>query len=149
MKKTSFRHLSFFLAASVVASLLAPATAEARGRNVTVQGTRGGMYQRQISKTPGHYSTNRSATLPDGRTASRSFDTQRTDTGRTTTARATSLQGQTATYDSSRTRTDTGYVRDVAITGPDGGNATKQVNVSKHGGTVTRTVSTSATPAHP
>lgn len=133
-------------ALALAALSLVPADAHARGRSTSVHGARGGYYQRQVSRTPGHLSASRSATLPDGRTAGRSVDSQRTDTGRTTSARATGFDGRTATYDATRTRTDTGYQRQVNATGPNGATASKQVDVSNQNGTVTRTVTRTATP---
>jgi len=142
--------LNRFLAATAVVFIalgsLLPVEAQARGRSTTVTGARGTVYNRQVSKTPGKISTAESVTLPNGQTASRSVNSQKTDTGRTTSAQATGLNGQTATYDSTRTKTDTGFIREATATGPQGATATKQVNVTKQDGTVTRTVTTTTTP---
>jgi hypothetical protein len=126
---------------------LTPA-AHASGRSIVVHGPQGGVYQRQINRTPGNFSASGTATLPGGRTASRSFATQRTDTGRTTTAQATGFNGRSATCASTFTRTDNGYTRQATATGPAGGTASKQVTVTHVDGAVTRTVTTSATPPH-
>jgi hypothetical protein len=142
--------LNRFLAATAVAFIalgsLLPVEAQARSRSTTITGARGTVYNRQVNKTPGKVSAAESVTLPNGQTASRSVNSQKTDTGRTTSAQATGLNGQTATYDSTRTKTDTGYNREATVTGPQGASATKQVDVTKQDGTITRTVTSTTTP---
>lgn len=164
-------------AALVVGSSLAPA-ALARSRAATVHGSRGATFQRQIDRHPGSFTQTTSVTnaagqtvsrslaahadpatgsltasaataLADGRTASRSFDRQQTDTGRTTSARATGPNGKTAAYDSTTTRTDTGYTRQATATGPNGAAGSKQVTVSTQDGVTTRAVTKSSTPPQP
>lgn len=150
MKTQILNHsLPFGAAALLAFGLFAPLTAQGGSRSGTIAGRRGGVYHREVSHTPGRVTASGSATLPDGRTASRSFVSQQTDTGRTTSARATGFNGRTATYDSTRTRTDTGYARQVSATGANGGTATKEITVSHQNGKVTRTVTTTATPGHP
>jgi hypothetical protein len=146
LMKTSFLlRPSLLSAAAVAGAALMPLTASARGHRTTIIGPRG-TYQRQVGQTPGHYTSSRTVTNASGQTATRRFDTQKTDTGRTTTAQATGFNGQSASYTSTRTRTDNGYTRQVNATGPAGGTATKQISVSRQDGTVTRTTSTSVTP---
>ncbi len=125
---------------------LTPIEAQARGRSTTVKGPRGGTYQRQVNRTPGNISASSAATLPNGKTATRSLSSQKTATGRTTSAQATGFNGKTATYDSTRTKTETGYVRQANATGRNGGTSSKQVSVSKENGTITRNVTTTTRP---
>lgn len=146
MNKNSFVSLTSATALLAVAFAL-PVDVLARGRSTTVYGARGGTFQRQVNHTPGNFSASGSARLADGRSASRSFTTQRTDTGRTTGGRVTGFNGKTGTYDSTRTRTDTGYTRQVNVAGPNGGTGSKKVDVSRQNGTVTRTVAATHTPA--
>lgn len=146
MNKNSFVSLTSAAALLAVAFAL-PVDVQARSRSTTVQGARGGTFQRQVNHTPGNFSASGSARLADGRSASRSFSSQKTDTGRTTSARATGPNGKTASYDSTRVRTDTGYTRQVNVAGPNGGTGSKQVDVSRQNGTVTRTVNAAHTPA--
>lgn len=140
---------SLFSPASAVLALafLAPVPAQAHGRATTVYGSRGGVFQRQINHAPGSFSASGSAVLADGRAANRSFSTQRTDTGGTTAAQVTGFDGRSATYNSARTRTETGYTRQVNVAGRNGGTGTKQVEVSRQNGTVSRTVTATHTPA--
>jgi len=130
-------------------SLLVPLEASARGASTTRTGRNGGVYARQVSQTPGNFSASGSATLPNGKSASRSVTSQATDTGRTTSATATGFNGKTATYDSTSTKTDTGHTRSAEAVGPNGGTVSKEVDVSKQDGVTTRTVTTAATPAKP
>jgi hypothetical protein len=145
--------LNRFLAATAVALVavgsFAPVEAFARGRSTTTYGSRGGVYHRQVSQSPGAFSASASAIAPNGKTASRSFSSQKTATGRTTSAQSTGFNGKNATYDSTRTKTETGYIRQASATGANGATAAKQVNVSNNNGSVTRTVSTTTTPPTP
>jgi len=140
------RFFPLLTAACAALAAFAPAAAFARGHTTTVRGAGGGVYQRQVSRTPGHYASSRTVTNAGGQTAGRSVSSQKTDTGRVTSAQATGFDGRTATYNSSRTRTDTGYTRQVNATGPNGATASKQVTVTNQNGTVTRTVTATATP---
>ncbi len=128
---------------------LAPVEAHARGRSTTVNGSRGGTYNRQVNKSKGNVSASATATTPNGKTATSSLTSQKTETGRTTSAQATGFNGKTATYDSTRTKTENGYTREASAEGPNGGTVEKQVNVAKENGTVTRTVNTVKTPPTP
>lgn len=145
------KHRHAFLVPPVTAVLalvlLAPVAAQAHGRSTTVHGPRGGLFQRQVNHAPGSFSASGSAVLADGRTASRSFSTQRTSTGRTTAAHVTGFDARSATYNSAHTRTDTGYTRQVNVAGPNGGTGAKQVEVSRQNGTISRTVTATHTPA--
>lgn len=146
MKLHSLKCSFTAMAAALVAiGCLTPVEAHARGRSKTVEGPRGGVYQRQISRTPGNLQASGSATLPNGKSATRSLSRQKTDTGRTTSARAAGFNGKSATYDSTTTRTDTGHTRQVNATGPTGATAAKQINVSKQDGVVTRSVEKTVT----
>jgi hypothetical protein len=127
-------------------SLLVPVNADARGFSATRTGRNGGVYTRQVSQTPGHFSASGSATLPNGKSASRSFASQATETGRTTSATATGFNGKTATCGSTSTQTETGHTRSAQAVGPNGGTASKEINVSKENGVTTRTVTTATTP---
>jgi hypothetical protein len=141
------RFLSSAAAALAAAFALAPLAAQAGSGSRFIQGPRGGSHQGQFSRTPGNFSASASTTLPGGQTAGRSVTSQKTDTGRTTSARATGFGGRTATYHSTRTDVENGFTRDVSASGPLGASVAKQVAVSKQDdGTVTRTVSTTATP---
>lgn len=146
MNKNSFVSLASATALLAVAFAL-PVDVLARGRSTTVHGARGGTFQRQVNHTPGNLSASGAARLADGRSASRSFATQRTETGRSTSGRVTGFNGKTGSYDSTRTRTDTGYTRQVNLAGPNGATGSKQVDVSRQNGTVTRTVSATHIPA--
>lgn len=140
-------HRTFSAAGLAAAAFLTLATlSAARTRSTTVFGPRGGVYQRQVSHTPGHLSASGSATLPNGKTATRNVTSDRTDTGRTTSAQVTGFNGKTATYNSTRTNTANGYTRQATATGPNGGAATKTVDVSQQNGTITRSVTTTVTP---
>lgn len=132
-------------AALLTLVVLAPA-AHARGRSTVVHGGRGAVYQRHVNKVPGSFNASGSVTRPDGRTASRSIASQKTDTGRTTSARATGFNGKTAAYDSTRVRTENGFERQMNATGPNGATAAKHVSVAKEGDTVTRSVTRTTTP---
>jgi hypothetical protein len=145
-KRTLPRLLAFSAVAFVTGVALAPAPAYARGRSTVVNGPRGGHYQRQVSQSPGNFSASKSATLPNGKSASRNVTSQRIDTGRTTRAEATGFNGQSATYNSTTTRTETGFTRQANATGPQGGTASKQVTVVNENGVVNRTVTTAVTP---
>lgn len=125
---------------------MVPTQVQARGRTTVVHGSRGVVYQRHVEHVPGSVNASGSVTRPDGRTASRSFSTQKTDTGRVTSARATGFNGKTATYDASRMRTANGFERQVNATGPNGATASKHVSVAREGDTVTRTVTRTSTP---
>ena len=132
----------FVVASPLIAAcacLLTPAV-HARSFSSTVHGARGGVYQRDVAHSPGSFSASGSATLPNGKNASRSMSTQRTTTGRTTTAQATGFNGKTASYQSTRTDTETGYVREASAIRPRGTTAAKQIVVSNHDGTVSRSV---------
>ena len=130
-------------------SMLVPLEAQARGSSITRTGRNGGVYTRQVSQTPGNFSASRSATLPSGKSASRSVSSQATDTGRTTSATATGFNGKTATYNSTSTKTDTGHTRSAEAVGRNGATASKEVNVSKQDAVTTRTVTTAVTPDKP
>jgi hypothetical protein len=150
MKNRTLNWLITATAVAVVAlGALSPIEAQARGRSTTVHGARGGIYQRQVSHTPGRFTASQSATLPNGKAASRSLSTQKTDTGRTTSAQAVGFNGKSATYDSTRNRTETGYTRNATAVGPNGATASKQVNVSTQDGNVSRTVTTTKMPPQP
>lgn len=101
--------------------------------------------QRTVTHVPGSTSANETVTLPDGCTITRKGSTQRTTTGRTTHAEATNTKGKTATYDSTRTKTENGYARAAETVRPNGATATKQVEVTKENGTVTRNATTTVT----
>ncbi|ACB75586.1 hypothetical protein [Opitutus terrae] len=133
---------------AMLGALLAivPTEAQARSRTTVVHGSRGAVYQRQVEHVPGRLNASGAVTRPDGRTASRSFSTQKTNAGRVTSARATGFNGKTATYDSSRVRTANGYERQATATGPNGATASKHVSVAREGDTVTRTVTHTNTP---
>jgi hypothetical protein len=94
----------------------------------------------------GSVNASASTTLPDGRTASRSLQSERTDTGRSTTGTATGFNGKTATIDSTTTRTDSGHNRQTTVTGPNGGKQVTTVDVTRQDGTTTRTVDRAVTP---
>lgn len=126
--------------------VLVPVVTHAGERRTVVQGPRGGVYQRQLSHTPGRSSVVGSVALPGGQTARRSLASTRTATGRTTSAQATGFGGGTATYDSTSTKTDTGYTRQATTVGPHGATTTKQVEVVRQGDTVNRTVTILPTP---
>jgi hypothetical protein len=89
---------------------------------------------------------NESAQLPNGKTATRTLTTEKTDTGRTTTAQATGFNGKTATFNSTRTNTAEGYTRQVTATGSNGASLSKQIDVSRENGTVSRNVTETITP---
>jgi hypothetical protein len=146
---TFTRILTMAAAAVVVFTSLCPVEACARGGSRTVTGSRGGVRHQQVSHTPGKFSASGSASLPNGKTASRSVVSQQTDMGRTTSAQRTGFNGKTATYDSNRTKTDSGYTRQIHASGKNGSTATKQVDVSKQDGTITRSVVTTTTPPTP
>lgn len=145
--KSSHRFLTTTATALFAVGLLSPAAAHARGRSTTISGARGGVYHRQITQTPGNVSAASSATLPNGKTATRTLASGKTETGHTTSARVTGFNGKTATFDSTATKTDTGYTRQASSGGPDGATATKHVNVSRENGIVARTVTTTRTAA--
>jgi hypothetical protein len=150
MKNRTLNRLITVAAVAVVAfGALSPIEAQARGRSKTVHGARGGSYQRQVNHMPGHLTASKSATLPNGKTASRSLSTQKTDTGRSTSAQAIGFNGKSATYESTRSRTENGYTRHATAVGPNGATASKQVNVSSQDGNVSRTVTTTKTPPKP
>jgi hypothetical protein len=132
------------IAAFVIA--LIPLTASAREHSTTVYGRRGGIYGRNVTHSPGYTSVNESAQLPNGKTATRTLTTEKTDTGRTTTAQATGFNGKTATFNSTRTNTAEGYTRQVTATGSNGASLSKQIDVSRENGTVSRNVTETITP---
>ena len=148
MKITQLTRFLFPAAAALAAlAALTPLEAQARSGSRIVQGPHGGTHVGQFSRTPGNFSASASTTLPGGRTAGRSVTSQKTDTGRATNAQATGFNGKTATYSSTRTDNANGYTREISAAGPNGATAAKQVTVAKQDdGTVTRTVSTTATP---
>jgi hypothetical protein len=168
------RGLKLFYATAILTVLLAP-EAQARTRKSSHSGPRG-TRESQVDRTPGSVnksstftnnqgqttahtatrtadpksgtvSASASTTLPDGRTASRTLESQRTETGRTTTGTATGFNGKTATIDSTTTRTGSDYNRDTTVTGPNGGKKETTVDVARQDGTTTRTVTRTATPA--
>ncbi|MBL9211535.1 MAG: hypothetical protein JNL92_13780 [Opitutaceae bacterium] len=143
---TAHRLLRSVSLLALTAALFAPVSALARERTKTVQGSRGGTFQRQVTQTPGNLSASSSATLPNGKTASGNLTSQRTDTGRTTSAQATGFNGKTATYESTSTRTENGFTRQAEATGPKGGEAQKQVTVTRENGVVTRSATTTTSP---
>jgi hypothetical protein len=167
------RYVSVVCVAALSTTLLAN-DAEARTRKSTHTGPRG-TTQSEVDRTPGNvkksstftnqngktttHAANRttdaktgsatasaSTTLPDGRTASRTLQSERTDTGRSTTGTATGFNGKTATIDSTTTRTDSGHERQTTVTGPKGGTEVTNVEVSRKDGATTKTVSRTVTP---
>lgn len=136
-------------AVALVALSLAPLEAQARGRATVVHGARGRTYERQVHRSPGSFSASESVTLRNGKTATRSINRQRTDTGSTTSASATGFNGRTRTYDSTTTRTDSGRVREATATGPNGGTVAKDVVVTNQDGVHTRSVTVTRTPPQP
>lgn len=147
MKTNSLHRLvSASALALAVGFALTPCDAHARSRSTKAQGPRGGTAQRDVTRTPGNLAVAGSATLPNGKTATRTLNSQKTETGRATSVRATGFNGATATYDSATTKTNTGFNRTATATGPQGATATKEVSVTTQGGTTTRTVTTTATP---
>ncbi len=78
----------------------------------------------------------------DGRTASRSYERTRTDSGFTEAGSATRRNGRTYALSGSRTRTETGYNRGRAVSGSNGTIASRNVDVARAGGQVTRNVTT-------
>lgn len=140
------RFITAFSAAVIILGASLPAVALARTRSTHATGSKGGTYQREVKKSPGSYASSSTATLPNGKTATGSLTSEKTDTGRTTSAQRTDFNGKTSSYDSTRTKTDTGYVRQAEADGKNGGTASKNVVVSKQGNTVTRTATTQVTP---
>lgn len=134
------------LALPCVALLFVSSFAFAGGRSLTAYGPRGGVYHQQVSRGCGSFGYSDSFTRPNGQTASRSMNTQVTDTGRATHAQATGYNGRTATYNSTRVDNPDGYTRQVDKAGPNGGTLSKQVVVTDTNGTVTRSVTTTKTP---
>jgi len=164
----------FVFAAATFISLL-PVDALARERSTHGTGPRNGTVDREVTRKPGKVDKSTTYTSPkgkistreserskdaatgtgtgssstnlaNGKTASSSFTSEKTDTGRTTTGERTGFNGKTSTYDSTRTNTDNGFTRDVTKTGPNGGALEKDITVSKEGNTVTRTETTTKTP---
>jgi hypothetical protein len=173
--KMSFPSLATTALALIAFSLLSPVAAEARERSSQTTGPRGGTLDRDVDRTAGEVdksatytspsgkvstrnatrTTDRATgkvtgsattTLANGKTASSSFTSVKTDTGRSTTAQATGFNGKTSTYDSTKTKTADGFTRVATATGPNGGTVTKDVDVSKQDGTVTRTATITKTP---
>ena len=140
------RIASFSILALALGVALAPATAQARGAHAVPKRPRAGAYEKQVTRTPGHYNSTEKATRANGKTATRTIDSQRTDTGRTTQGAVSGFNGKTATYDSTRTKTENGFTREVEATGPNGRTATKDITVAKEGDTTTRTVTRDVTP---
>jgi hypothetical protein len=58
----------------------------------------------------------------------------------------TGFKGKTATYESTSTRTGNGFTRQAEATGPKGGEAQKQVTVTRENGVVTRSATTTTSP---
>ena len=160
--------------ALVAFGLLSPVT-HARERSREATGPRGGTLDTEITRTPGSVQKSSTYTSPAGRvstrsaqrsydrstgtvtgsatthlangqSASSSFTSVKTDTGRSTTGQVTGFNGQKSTYDSTLTKTSDGYTRDATLTGPKGGSVTKDVDVTKQDGTVTKTVTVSRNP---
>ena len=164
-----------FAVATVAFISLLPVDALARERSTHAAGPRNGTVDREVTRKPGKVDKSTTFTSPkgkvstrestrskdsetgtvtgasstnlaNGKTASSSFTSEKTDTGRTTTGEHTGFNGKTSTYDSTRTNTDNGFTRDVTKTGPNGGTLEKDITVSKEGNTVTRTETTTKTP---
>lgn len=142
----SHRFVAFSSLALALGVALLPATAQARGPEKALKRPHAGTYEKQVTKTPGHTTSTEKATRANGKTATRTIDSQRTDTGRTTHGETTGFNGKTATYDSTRTKTENGFTREVEATGPNGRTATKDITVTKEGNTTTRTVTRDVTP---
>lgn len=146
MKRLLFSSRLAVPAGTLLVLTILTSTAHAGGRSTVVHGSRGAVYQRHVHHTPGSFHASGSVTRRDGRTASRSFSTQATGTGRTTHARVTGFDGRSAAYDAWHTRTDHGFERQVSAIGPNGGSASKRVSVVREGGTTTRSVTRTRTP---
>jgi hypothetical protein len=173
--KNSSRSLAAAATALIAFGLLSPLAAQARERSTQTTGPRGGTLDTQVTRTPGNFakastytspsgkvstrnaartynpatgaaSGSASTTLANGKTASSSFSSVKTDTGRSTTGQATGFNGQTSTYDSTKTNTANGFTRVATLTGPNGGTITKDVDVTKQDGSVTRTATVTKTP---
>lgn len=146
MKHTLQNSLLKRLALPCAALLFAPSLALAGSRSLTAYGPRGGVYHQQVSRSCGSLGYSDSFTRPNGQTASRSFNTQSTGSGRTTNAQATGYNGKSASYSSTRVDNPDGYTRQVEKNGPNGGSLSKQIVVTDTNGTVTRNVVTTKTP---
>jgi hypothetical protein len=101
---------------------------------------------RQADRATGTVTGSAKTTLANGKSASSSYTSVKTDTGRTTTGQATGFNGKTATYNSTSTKTADGFTREATTTGPNGGSVTKDVDVTKQDGSVTRTVMVTKNP---
>lgn len=170
-----FSTIAAAFCASAIFGLLTPTHSFARQHSGRFSGNRNGTLHREVKRSPGHVektstytspkgkvSTRESiratdpttgnitgsshTTLANGKTASSSLSSQKTDTGRTTTGERTGFNGKTSTYNSTKTKTADGFTRDLTKTGPNGGTLQKDITVSKQGGTVDRTVTTTKTP---
>lgn len=146
MKNILPKNLAKTLLLPVATLLLLSSLAEAGSRSVTAYGPRGGVYRQQTTRGGGNYSFSDSFTRPNGQTASRSLNSQATDSGRTTQAQATGYNGRSASYSSTRVDNPNGYTRQVDKAGPNGGTLSKQVVVTDTNGTVTRSVTTTKNP---
>jgi hypothetical protein len=170
-----FPTIAAALCASAIFGLLTPTHSFARQHSGRFSGGRNGTLNREVKRSPGHVEKNSTYTSPkgkvstrettrttdpttgnitgsshttlaNGKTASSSMSSQKTDTGRTTTGERTGVNGMPSTYNSTKTKTDDGFTRDVTKTGPNGGTSQKDITVSKQDGTVDRTVTTTKTP---
>jgi len=165
-----------FLFAATALVFLCPANGSARERSGHANAPRNGTVDREVTRTPGKVDRSTtytspqgkvstrestrtkdaatgtingssSTTLANGKTADSRFTSEKTDTGRTTTGERTGFNGKTSGYSSTRTNTTDGFTREVTKTGPKGATLEKDIAVTKDGNTVTRTETTTKTPA--
>lgn len=119
-------------------------------RSTTVTGSNGKTwshaYDRDANRAAGTLDVSSSTTRPDGSSASRTLQRQRTDGSRTVTGQATGFNGKTATLNSETVKTETGFDRETTVVGTQGNTKETHVVVAKDGHTTTRTTTRTKTP---
>lgn len=103
-------------------------------------------YDRDVNRAEGTLDVSSSTTRPDGSTATRTLQRERTEGSRTVTGQATGFNGKTATLDSETVKTDTGFDRQTTVVGPQGKTKETHVVVTRDGNSTTRTATHTKSP---